>query len=621
VSRPPVSRATTGSVETNRGRNDALTLFGYAAWTMQAAVKSKQSRAMARIRRSWPGVGPEMVEALTSIVESVRQGYLDALPIAAAIITEGDEPYVECANDLFRLIAEWDERLGERAINRVPLLNSGPIGARLATFMQGNESAHQFETADGRTVAGRHFTVRFARLKVIDGQPPRFLLSLIDKTAQVETEKSLRSEMLRDTLTGLPNRFAFNERVDTVLADPNFREGTYAVLAVDMTRFSRVNECMGALAGDELLITFARRLVSALRPSDMLARISGDEFGILLRLDRGLSDALRAAERIKAVLTLPFRLSDLEIRVDCAIGCAILNHGVVSADEVLRNAQFALKRAKLHGKTEVYEPIEAQAVRRRFSLETELRVAIESDALHLAFQPLIALDTGRVAGFEALARWTHDGIPVPPGEFIPVAEESGLIVQLGRWALTSALHTLSEWDRRAGGTLPVTVSVNLSPIQIARDDVAALVCGARASSGVKGDRLTLELTEGAIIRDPDRTASVLQALKQANVRIAMDDFGTGYTSLALLQKLPIDVLKIDQSFVSEMLADGDSTAIVRAILSLARALGMATTAEGIDSDDLAEMLTELGCTYGQGYHYSEPLDADAAFDYFMSRSA
>ena len=186
--------------------------------------------------------------------------------------------------------------------------------------------------------------------------------------------------MLRDSLTGLPNRFAFNEKVEAVLADPAFTEDSYAVLAVDMTRFSRVNECMGAIAGDELLITFARRLVSALRPTDMLARISGDEFGVLLRLDRGLADAMRAAERIKAVLTLPFRLSELEIRVDCAIGCAILDQSVGSADEVLRNAQFALKSAKRTGTTQVYEPTQAQAVRRRFSIETELRVAIEAGA-------------------------------------------------------------------------------------------------------------------------------------------------------------------------------------------------------------------------------------------------
>ena len=371
--------------------------------------------------------------------------------------------------------------------------------------------------------------------------------------------------MLRDSLTGLPHRFAFCEKVDQVLADPAFREGGWAVLAVDMTRFSRVNECMGALAGDELLITFARRLVSALRPTDMLARISGDEFGVLLKLDRGLADALRAADRIKAVLTLPFRLSDLEIRVDCAIGVALLTPGVTGADEVLRNAQFALKRAKKQGTTQVYEPILAAAARRRFSIETELRCALEAEALTLAYQPLVELETGRVAGFEALARWSHDGEVIPPGEFIPVAEESGLIVQLGRWALETATRTLGEWDRRTGTLLPFNISVNLSPIQISRDDIAAAVAGALTSAGISGDRLTLELTEGAIIHDPDRVAKALNALKKFRVRIAMDDFGTGFTSLSSLQKLPIDLLKIDQSFVGQMLADGDSTAIVRAM--------------------------------------------------------
>jgi EAL domain-containing protein (putative c-di-GMP-specific phosphodiesterase class I) len=264
------------------------------------------------------------------------------------------------------------------------------------------------------------------------------------------------------------------------------------------------------------------------------------------------------------------------------------------------------------GTTQVYEPMQAEAVRRRFSIETELRCAIEAEELTLAYQPLIDLDTGRVAGFEALARWQHDGGPISPSEFIPVAEESGLIVQLGRWALETATRTLADWDRQAGTTLPLNISVNMSPIQISRDDVASAVSGALAGAGISGKRLTIELTEGAIIHDPDRVAKALSALKMFDVRIAMDDFGTGFTSLASLQKLPIDVLKIDQSFVSAMLADGDSTAIVRAILSLARALGMETTAEGIDSEDLAELLAELGCTYGQGYHFSPALPADEA---------
>ena len=568
-------------------------------------------------------VPPHLAPDVSRMLGLVRQDYLDALPIAAAIASETDEGViVDSANDLFRQAVEWDERLGERRISQVPLLRSGPIGTRLAAFVRSGDPAHQFETGDGRTIGGRHFAVRFARLKKVSGLPPRFLISLIDKTAQVETEKSLRSEMLRDSLTGLPNRLAFNERVDAVLTDPGFVEGSYAVLAVDMTRFSRVNECVGAMAGDELLITFARRLVSALRPTDLLARTSGDEFGILLRLDRGVADALRAAERIRAVLTLPFRLSELEIRVDCAIGCAILNQGVSSADEVLRNAQLALKSAKRLGTTQIYEPAQAQAVRRRFSIETELRRAIEAEELTLAYQPLIALDSGRIAGFEALARWKHEESgAIPPAEFIPVAEESGLIVQLGRWALASATATLAEWDRRNGSPLPVSVSVNLSAVQISRDDVPAAVTAALATNGLSGRRLTLELTESAIIHDPDRASAVLQALKKLDVKVAMVDFGTGYTSLAYLQRLPIAILKIDRSFVSAMLSGDDSNAIVRAVLSLARALGMETTAEGIDSEDLAEMLTELGCSYGQGYFYSEPLPAEQAWAYWLSRSA
>ncbi len=567
-------------------------------------------------------VPAELADQFNSILETVRQRYLDALPIAAVIVTLADDDHIECANEQFRFLAEYDERLGERRIAQVPLLRSGTIGTRLAAFLKKDDPAFQFETAEGRSVGGRHFTVRFSRLSLLPGQPERVMISLIDKTAQVETERSLRSEMLRDTLTGLPNRFAFNERVEAVLADPAFREGTWAVLAVDMTRFSRVNECMGQIAGDELLITFARRLVSALRPTDVLARTSGDEFGILLRLDRGPGDAVRAAERIKAVLTLPFRLSELEIRVDCAIGCAILNQGVSSADEVFRNAQMALKKAKQVGTTQLYEPIQAQAVRRRFSMETELRVAIESDRLRLAYHPLIELKTGRVAGFEALARWTDDdGRVIEPSEFIPVAEESGLIVQLGRWALETATRTLSEWDRKTGVSLPIEVSVNLSPIQISRDDIAAAVSSALRSSGIDGGRLTLEVTESAIIQDPEGAAKALNALKRFDVRIAMDDFGTGYTSLELLQRLPIDVLKIDQSFVSEMLASGDSSAIVRAILSLARALGMETIAEGIDSPELAELLTDLGCTIGQGFHYAQPMTGDDALTYWIDRNA
>lgn len=561
------------------------------------------------------------VHNLLDLINRARKAYLDALPIGAAVITlDPAGPYLEDANEHFRRLVDHDDRVAGRQIAQIPFLSAGAIAGRLVQFIASDDEALEFQANDGRPVAARHFTVRFARLLAVG--PRRMMLSLIDRTSQIETERHLRSEMLLDSLTGLPNRLAFNERVDAILSDRKLTDGCYAVLALDLTRFSRVNESMGALAGDELLITFARRLVSALRPTDMLARTSGDEFAILLKLDRGVEDALRAAERIKAVLTLPFRLTELEIRVDCAIGCALVSAQAESAEEVFRNAQFALKQAKSAGTVQVYEPVRAQAVRRRFSMETDLRRAIESDELTLAFQPLIELATGRVASFEALARWKNDlEGHISPDEFIPVAEESGLIVPLGRWALEEATQTVAEWDRRLGRTLPINISVNLSAIQISRDDVAALVTDALATSGLAGNRLILELTESAIIQDPDRAADVLAALKRLDVRVAMDDFGKGYTSLAILQRLPIDVLKIDRSLIADLLHDNDAAAIVRAILSLADALGMETTAEGIEERALGNRLAAMGCTFAQGFHYARPMEADAALAYWLERNA
>jgi EAL domain-containing protein (putative c-di-GMP-specific phosphodiesterase class I) len=252
-------------------------------------------------------------------------------------------------------------------------------------------------------------------------------------------------------------------------------------------------------------------------------------------------------------------------------------------------------------------------------METELRRAIERDELTLAFQPLISLDTGKIAGFEALARWHHpDKGQIAPTEFIAVAEDCGLILPLGRWALDKAVKTLASWDGAAARQLPLYMGVNLSPIQMARDNVAESVVEALRTHRMSGHRLSLELTEGVIISDPERAGRTLEALKACDAQVAMDDFGTGFSNLASLQKLPIDVLKIDRSFITDMLGDSDRIAIVRAILSLAQALGMTTTAEGVETPELARTLAALGCTTGQGYHFSRPMTADAALAYAIS---
>jgi diguanylate cyclase (GGDEF)-like protein len=392
------------------------------------------------------------------------------------------------------------------------------------------------------------------------------------------------------------------------------------VLAVDLSRFSRINECVGALAGDELIITVARRLVSALRDSDMLARMAGDEFGVLLRGSDG-EEAQRIAVRLQNALSTPVRLSDLEIRIDCSIGCATWASAVRTSGDLLRNTQVALKRAKASGRVELYRPGEASQARRRFSLETDLRRAIERDELSLAFQPLIHLDSGRVSGFEALARWQHPTQgAISPAEFISVAEESGLIVPLGRWALDATVRTLARWDIECSGPLPLRLCVNVSPVQLARDAVDTVVADTLRQYRMGGERLTLELTESSIVADPERANRILQALHGHGCRVAMDDFGTGYSSLAYLQKLPIDILKIDRSFVTDMHENKDSVAIIRAILSLAAALGMSTTAEGIETAQAERTLAELGCTTGQGYFFAKPLTPEDALAYYRSRS-
>ena len=544
---------------------------------------------------------------------------LEALPIAAAIVGLTRSGVLKLVDHNQHFVAVM-AATGDRAMMGGDFRHCAhaEIAQLMTDFLADFNAPSELDFCDGDGISARYFRIKLAPLPRCPTYGPRCLVSMVDRTVEVQTEKNLRAEMLRDSLTGLPNRLSFTESIEELL-ESDREASSHAVLVVDMLRFSRINQSMGSLAGDELLITFARRLISALRGGDVLARTGGNEFGVLVRIGRGAEDALAAAERIQQVMTAPFRLSELEIRVECAIGVALMEQRD-DAEELFRSAQFAVKQAKQAGRPQVYEPKEASLARRRFSIETELRRALDKQQLKLFYQPLIELKTGQVSGFEALARWTHEERgEISPSEFIPVAEESGLILQLGRWAMDEAMETLGGWDRAAGAPLPLSVGVNLSAIQVARDDVPAMVAEALKAHGIDGRRLTLELTESSIVQDPARATRVFEALKALDTTVAMDDFGTGYSSLAYLQKLPIDVLKIDQSFVSAMMVDPDSVAIVRAVLSLAEALGMSTTAEGIESVELATTLAALGCKSGQGYYFARPLEADAAIAFYEAR--
>ncbi len=544
--------------------------------------------------------------------------WLNSLPIAAGIFHLNNNVITQAANN--------------SAFEYLTLGSHRELGLDIAWFAdriiamseQNRESLFECWTSPD-PVSKRELEINIARF---GANNEWYLLSLVDRTAEVASRVNLRREMLSDSLTGFCNRTGFEEEVENRLTVLNAQDAAskvihqYAIILIDMARFSRVNESVGAMVGDELIITIASRLKSRIRGDELLCRLGGNEFALFAQLDDPKSGLSSIAARITSAFEDPCKLSGLEIQVECAVSGAI---GSVAADDpndILRYAHIALKRAKASKKFELYTPENGDSVQHRFSIETDLRRALQRGELQLHYQPLVDLDTGQLNGFEALARWEHpDHGFISPVDFIPVAEESGLIVPLGRWALEAAAQTIKAWDIRSNKELPFKISVNLSTVQLLRDDVVEAVSSALNGAGIDGDRLTLELTESAFISDPDGTKRILNALKGLNTNLAMDDFGTGYSNLAYLQQLPIDVLKIDRSFVSDMTTNNDKRAIVKTVLSLAQALGMKTTAEGIETIEISAALRHLGCSFGQGYYFARPLTAEAAYAFLVSNNA
>jgi c-di-GMP phosphodiesterase Gmr len=557
---------------------------------------------------------PRQLAILKSADPKVEFGWLASLPIAGAIfIIEPAQIRHVLSNQKFDdLTVGFDRECG---------FDLATLAERVFRMVDDGRDTHFecWQSAD--TVNRRELEISIARFGA-DGSS--FMLSIVDRTAEAVSRINLRREMLSDSLTGFCNRTGFEEEVDcaiAALAKTGAAKG-YAIILIDLARFSRVNESVGAMAGDELIITVARRLYSRVRSNEILCRLGGNEFALFVHLGDDDADITRIAKRLTDVFAEPCQLSNLEIQVECAVAAAIGRAGADDPMDTLRHAQIALKRAKFSKSFELYATGTVDTARRRFSMETDLRRALKRDELELHYQPLVDLGTGSLSGFEALARWQHPDLgSISPVDFIPVAEESGLIVPLGRWALDQAAQTIADWDDRLGSASDFRISVNMSAVQMQRDDVVEAVRSALSDADVSGDRMTLELTESAFINDPEGAKRLLKSLKDLDTNLAMDDFGTGYSNLAYLQKLPIDVLKIDRSFVSDMMIDKDKRAIVRTVLSLARALGMKTTAEGIESEEISDVLRRLGCSVGQGYYFARPLNVDAAYAFLNADRA
>ncbi|HYW49801.1 MAG TPA: EAL domain-containing protein [Gemmatimonadaceae bacterium] len=433
---------------------------------------------------------------------------------------------------------------------------------------------------------------------------------LQDITERRALEAQLTWQAYHDPLTNLANRALFRERVDRALQHRSGTPGSVAVLFLDLDNFKTINDSMGHAAGDQLLFEVGRRLLNATRGCDTVARLGGDEFAILIDNVKSACDCVRVADRVLESMLQPVQLDGADVTVSSSIGI-VRDAGDETADDILRNADVAMYNAKQRGKGRhsLFEPGMHDKAVERMRLTTELRTAIENDEITLWFQPIVTLEDSRPCGFEALARWTHAEFgQVPPSTFIPLAEETGMIVPLGCAILREACRQAVLWNAIPGLTSPIGLTVNLSGRQLEETTVVGHVRDALEESGLDPARLTLEITETALVHNSETMRERLFQLKDLGVSLAIDDFGTGYSSLSYIQQFPVDVLKIDRSFVEGLgRSTGTDAALARTIIALGASLQLRTIAEGIEVETQRAILLQLGCEFGQGYLYARPM--------------
>ena len=444
------------------------------------------------------------------------------------------------------------------------------------------------------------------------------MLSTIEQQAEEINEFPRRLDQLireafRDSLTGLPNRALFMDRLTHALTRAERRGVNLAVVFLDLDRFKILNETLGHEVGDRLLVEVGHRIASCLRPEDTVARLGGDEFALLLEDTSDLTGATAVAEKVSAEIQRPFVVEGRDVLISASMGIALTAGGSMQPDEVLHNADLAMYQAKAEGRGryELYQPGLSVSTRERLDLQSDLRAAGARQELSLRYQPVVALATGRAIEVEALIRWDHRRRgALLPADFMALSEETGLIVPMGQWVLREACRQARLWQAEWPGAAPLIVGVNLSASQFERDVLPAEISGILHETGLEPRRLQLEISEAVIMRDDPRTLDRLDALKAAGVRLAIDDFGTGYASLSYLKRLPVDCLKIDRSLIRGVGQDMEDTAIIRAVASLARSLGIVVTAEGVETAEQVSQLKMVGCDQGQGYYFARPVSAD-----------
>ncbi|MGB3041852.1 MAG: EAL domain-containing protein [Xanthobacteraceae bacterium] len=429
---------------------------------------------------------------------------------------------------------------------------------------------------------------------------------LIDEGVRAESYKQLQQMALHDSLTGLPNRRSFNERLDHEIEFAKMTGGKVALVEIDLDRFKEINDLRGHAAGDEVLRNLAERMMRALKESDFVARLGGDEFAAFHRTSTP-ADLIDFLSRIETVLSQVIKIDGYEFMPGASIGVAVYPDNAVDKVTLVNNADLAMYRAKADVSQAIcfYEPSMDEIIRARRSLANEMREAMLRDQLAVYYQVQTSVSTGEIVGYEALLRWEHPerGF-IPPSEFIPIAEENGLIIQLGEWVLRTACRDAASWAP------PYKVSVNVSPVQFAHVDLHKVIMEALLTSGLPADRLELELTETTIFANKERSLHILRQIKALGVKVALDDFGTGYSSLDTLRSFPFDKIKLDRSFIIEVESNLQAKAIIRAVLALGQSLAIPVLAEGIETEGQLELLKHEGCNEVQGYLLGRPAPLD-----------
>jgi diguanylate cyclase (GGDEF)-like protein/PAS domain S-box-containing protein len=592
----------------------SIIYFTYRSYRKQLDAKTEQAEQAARHAAEQERITEELRRS-----EEHFRGAFDYAAVGMALIGTNGQ-WLRVNQSFCTLVGYTEEELLETDLQSVT--HPEDLSCRLADMYRLVEKNAVTVTSETRYLhkEGQEIwsITSFSAVEDTDGKPIHFVMQAQDITERKRAEKELHHAAFYDALTALPNRALFTEHLQLAINRAKRRpDHLYAVLFLDIDRFKNINDSLGHAIGDQLLVNVGRRLKQCTRDEDIVSRFGGDEFAILLNGIKNSNEAIEIAERIQRELALPFNLSGHEVFSGGSLGMALSTFEYRNSEEILRDADTAMYCAKGHGmaKLEIFDKVMHTRVASRLQLENDLRRAVDQNEFEVYYQPVVNLSTSTLSGFEALVRWNHPerGI-ISPAEFIPVAEETELIIPIGRFVLFEACRQTREWQIKWNTPTPLTISVNLSGQQFKQADLVDQIKQALYQTSLEAEYLNLEITESIVMDDAEAATGMLRQLRSLGVQLSIDDFGTGYSSLSYLHRFPVNVLKVDRSFVSRMGTDQESMGIVETVIALAAKLKMKAVAEGVETSEQSEQLKNLNCAYAQGFLYSKPVTASGADD-------